>query len=240
MSSLALQIPLPERFKNNQGLPDETKQEYSRILALYSSDTLDAAEWRISLTIANRTGNIYFPKTTKTIESDITRVTVIIMLTSGASIATCQRRVHDFDTIFNFFHSENIELPCLSQDGVNHFIQYLDGSSFDNWKRNQYMQSMQALIETCMSFEVLPRTTTIEAMYRFDGQVEPKRAPDTITVNQLDSLFFDKNVDIPLGYRAIYILLRLHTHRISEVLATPLDCMSYPDDDVFAITIPNS
>lgn len=49
MSSLALQIPLPERFKNNQGLPDETKQEYSRILALYSSDTLDAAEWRISL-----------------------------------------------------------------------------------------------------------------------------------------------------------------------------------------------
>lgn len=180
MSSLALQIPLPERFKNNQGLPDETKQEYSRILALYSSDTLDAAEWRISLTIANRTGKICFHKTTKTIESDITRVTVIIMLTSGASIATCQRRVHDFDTIFNFFHSENIELSCLSQDGVNHFIQYLDGSSFDNWKRNQYMQSMQALIETCMSFEVLPRTTTIEAMYRFDGQVEPKRAPDTI------------------------------------------------------------
>lgn len=102
------------------------------------------------------------------------------------------------------------------------------------------MQSMQALIETCMSFEVLPRTTTIEAMYRFDGQVEPKRAPDTITVNQFDSLFFDKNVDIPLGYRAIYILLRLHAHRISEVLATPLDCISYPDDDVFAITIPNS
>lgn len=51
MSSLALQIPLPERFKNNQGLPDETKQEYSRILALYSSDTLDAAEWRITAAI---------------------------------------------------------------------------------------------------------------------------------------------------------------------------------------------
>ena len=76
--------------------------------------------------------------------------------------------------------------------------------------------------------------------YRFDSQVEPKRAPDTVTVNQLDSLFFDKAVDIPLGYRAIYILLRLHTHRISEVLATPLDCISYPADDVFAITIPNS
>lgn len=102
------------------------------------------------------------------------------------------------------------------------------------------MQSMQALIENCMAFEVIPRTTTIEAMYRFDSQVEPKRAPDTITVNQLDSLFFDKAVDISLGYRAIYILLRLHTHRISEVLATPLDCISYPADDVFAITIPNS
>lgn len=139
MSSLALQIPLPEKFKNNQGLSDETKQEYRKILALYSSDTLDAAEWHISLTIANRTGNICFPKTTKTIESDITKITAIIMLTSGASIATCQRRVHDFDTIFNFFHSENIELPCLTQEGVNNFIQYLDGSSFDNWKRNQYM-----------------------------------------------------------------------------------------------------
>lgn len=68
MSSPALQIPLPEKFENNQGLPDETKQEYGRILALYSSDTLDATEWHISLTIANRTGNICFPKATKTIE----------------------------------------------------------------------------------------------------------------------------------------------------------------------------
>ncbi len=138
MSSPALQIPLPEKFENNQGLPDETKQEYGRILALYSSDTLDATEWHISLTIANRTGNICFPKATKTIESDITRVTAIIMLTSGASIATCQRRVHDFDAIFNFFHSESIELPCLTQDAVNHFIQYLDGSSFDTETKSAY------------------------------------------------------------------------------------------------------
>lgn len=110
MSSLALQIPLPERFKNNQGLPDETKQEYSRILALYSSDTLDAAEWRISLTIANRTGNIYFPKTTKTIESDITRVTVIIMLTSGA----CNHASVD-DTMGYGYYSKHDEAKHLAQ-----------------------------------------------------------------------------------------------------------------------------
>lgn len=82
--------------------------------------------------------------------------------------------------------------------------------------------------------------SNLNATYRFPQQCEPKRAPDTITINQLDSFFFDNKVDIPLDYRAIYLLLRLHTHRFSEVAATPLDCISYPDDNVFAITIPNS
>lgn len=102
------------------------------------------------------------------------------------------------------------------------------------------MQSLQVLTESLTTFDVIHIPSNLDATYRFPQQREPKRAPDTITINQLDSFFFDNKVDIPLAYRAIYLLLRLHTHRFSEVVATPLDCISYPDDNVFAITIPNS
>lgn len=240
MALAALQQLSNERNSDNQGLPEKIRQEYSKILALYSTDDFDTMTWHIDLNVANRNGTIHFTNNQSLIESDITRITIITMLTAGITIATCQRRVRDFDVIFDFFYSENLKLSYVTQDTVDRFIKYLDSSVFDNWKRNQYMQSLQALIESCIAFGVLSRASTIEAKYRFDGKKEPKRAPDSIIINQLDSLFFDKTTDIPLVYRAIYILLRLHTHRISEVLATPLDCISYPADNVFAITIPNS
>lgn len=194
----------------------------------------------IHLNKANRAGNIRFPQAQTLLESDITRIAVIITLTSGTAIATCQRRVHDFNTIFNFFASENLNLHYITQNSIDNFIKYLDSSPYDAWKRNQYMQSLQVLTESLTTFDVIHIPSNLDATYRFPQQREPKRAPDTITINQLDSFFFDNKVDIPLAYRAIYLLLRLHTHRFSEVVATPLDCISYPDDNVFAITIPNS
>lgn len=162
------------------------------------------------------------------------------MLTSGTAIATCQRRVHDFNTIFNFFASENLNLRYITQNSIDNFIKYLDSSPYDAWKRNQYMQSLQVLAESLTTFDVIHIPSNLDATYRFPLQREPKRAPDSIIINQLDSLFFNNSIDIPLDYRSIYVFLRLHTHRFSEVAATPLDCISYPADNVFAITIPNS
>ena len=162
------------------------------------------------------------------------------MLTSGTAIATCQRRVHDFTTIFDFFDSENLDLHYITQNSIDTFIKHLDSSSYDAWKRNQYMQSLQVLAESLTTFDVIHIPSNLDATYRFPLQCEPKRAPDSIIINQLDSLFFNNSIDIPLDYRSIYVLLRLHTHRFSEVAAAPLDCISYPADNVFAITIPNS
>lgn len=239
MTSAALQLP-NNNPRDYEGLPEELRQEYAKILNLYSTDDFYSAIWHIHLNKAKRTGNIRFPQSQTLLESDITRITVIITLTSGTAIATCQRRVHDFNTILNFFASENLNLHYITQNGIDNFIKYLDSSPYDAWKRNQYMQSLQVLTESLTTFDVIHIPSNLNATYRFPQQCEPKRAPDTITINQLDSFFFDNKVDIPLDYRAIYLLLRLHTHRFSEVAATPLDCISYPDDNVFAITIPNS
>lgn len=38
----------------------------------------------------------------------------------------------------------------------------------------------------------------------------------------------------------MYLTLRMRTHRISEVIAMPLDCISYPEENVFTISVPTS
>lgn len=240
MTSAALRLSNNGNPHDYDGLPDRTRNEYAKLLKLYSTDDFHSAIWHIHLNKANRTGNIYFPQSQILLESDITRITVITMLTSGTAIATCQRRVHDFTTIFDFFDSESLDPHYITQNSIDTFIKHLDSSSYDAWKRNQYMQSLQVLAESLTTFDVIHIPSNLDATYRFPLQHEPKRAPDSIIINQLDSLFFNNSIDIPLDYRSIYVLLRLHTHRFSEVAATPLDCISYPADDVFAITIPNS
>lgn len=240
MTSAALLFPISNSLSDYDGPLDKTRQEYTKLLKLYTTDDFYSAIWHIHLNQANRTGNICFSQSQTLLESDITRIAVIIMLISGTAIATCQRRVHDFTTIFNFFDSESLDLHYITQNSIDNFIKYLDASSYDAWKQNQYMQSLQSLIESCVTLGVIRINSNLDATYRFPQQREPKRAPDIIIINQLDSLFFDNSIDIPLDYRSLYVLLRLHTHRFSEVAATPLDCISYPADNVFAITIPNS
>lgn len=240
MPSTALQFPDNGISYDYVGLPDKVQCDYAKLLKLYPTDDFYSLTWRIHLNMANRTGNVLFPQSQSCLESDITRITVINMLTSGTAITTCQRRVHDFTTIFDFFNSENLDLHYITQNSIDNFVTHLDSSSYDAWKRNQYMQSLQSLIESYISLGVIRIDSNLDATYRFPQQSEPKRAPDVIIINQLDSLFFDNNIDIPLDYRSIYVLLRLHTHRFSEIAATPLDCISYPADNVFAITIPNS
>lgn len=240
MTSVALQLPNSDTYNDYDGLSDKVHQDYAKLLNMYSTDNFYSPVWHIHLSMANRTGNICFHQSQSLLESDITRITVITMLTSGTAIATCQRRVHDFNSIFDFLAAQNLNLPYITQSSIDNFVKYLDASSYDFWKRNQYMQSLQVLIEFCIAFDVLRIGSNLDASYRFPQYQEPKRAPDTIIFNQLDALFFNNTTDVPLEYRCIFVLLRLHTHRFSEVAATPLDCISYPDDNVFAITIPNS
>lgn len=135
MTSAALQLP-NNNPRDYEGLPKELWQEYAKLLKLYATDDFYSTVWRIHLNKANRTGNIRFLQSQTLLESDITRITVIIMLTSGTAVATCQRRVHDFNTIFNFFDSENLNLHYITQNSIDNFIKYLDSSPYDTWKRN--------------------------------------------------------------------------------------------------------
>ena len=172
MTSAALQLP-NNNPRDYKGLPEELRQEYAKILNLYSTDDFYSAVWHIHLNKANRTGNIRFPQSRTLLESDITRISVIIMLTSGTAVATCQRRVHDFNIIFNFFDSENLNLHYITQNSIDNFIKYLDSSPYDAWKRNQYMQSLQVLTEFLTIFGVIHIPSNLDATYRFPRQREP-------------------------------------------------------------------
>lgn len=235
MTSAALQLP-NNNPRDYEGLPEELRQEYAKMLNLYSTDDFYSAIWHIHLNKANRAGNIRFPQAQTLLESDITRIAVIITLTSGTAIATCQRRVHDFNTIFNFFASENLNLHYITQNSIDNFIKYLDSSPYDAWKRNQYMQSLQVLTESLTTFDVIHIPSNLDATYRFPQQREPKRAPDTITINQLDSfsltirlIFLSPIVlyTFSCGYIRI-AFLKLLPHRSTASVILMIMCLPLP------------
>ena len=240
MQSSALQLYPLNASENEQSLSNQIIQGYKKNLAIYSSDDFYAEKWDVKLVAARREGTLHFSDYHTQLESDITRITVLTMLSAGMMLNSCQRRIRDYMAIFEFLKANGITLPQITQNTVNAFIRHLDKTAYEPWKRNQYIRSLQTLAEMCCAYDVVRLPSTFDFTFRFSEAREPKRAPDSIVVAQLDRLFFDAAVDIPNSYRAIYILLRLHTHRISEVLATPLDCISYPDYNVFAISIPTS
>lgn len=133
MPSAALQFPDTGTFCDYVRLPDKVQHDYAKLLKLYSIDNFYSLTWHIHLSMANRTGKVLFPQSQTLLESDITRITVINMLISGTAIATCQRRVHDFTTIFNFFNSESLDLHYITQNSIDNFITHLDSSSYDAW-----------------------------------------------------------------------------------------------------------
>lgn len=91
MPSAALQFPDNGTFCDYVRLPDKVHHDYAKLLKLYSIDNFYSLTWHIHLSMANRTGKVLFPQSQTLLESDITRITVINMLTSGTAIATCQR-----------------------------------------------------------------------------------------------------------------------------------------------------
>lgn len=96
-------------------------------------------------------------------------------------------------------------------------------------------------MKTCTKYGILPGNGIIDCSRRWSEQKEPKRAPDNCVIKALDTLFFDiSNIAIPNSYRCLYFLLRLIPNRISEVLSMGIDCLTYPETDVYSISIPTT
>lgn len=240
MSSAALKEIKPIKIPDE--IPYEEKQSCKKLLALYAGDTFDNNSWDVVLASSGKRGTLRFPNSNQypLLEIEILKAAILSMLSAGATLSTCSSRIHDACFVFDYFESKGLSIAQLNQELFYNFYNYLGKIKLENWHRNRYLQTLQALAETGERLGVLNILSIVPVGRRFKNSASPKQAPEVQVVAQADSLFFNLSNDIPLGYRVMYFTLRLRTHRISEVIAMSLDCISYPEENVFAISVPTA
>ena len=122
--------------------------------------------------------------------------------------------------------------------------QYREGSKrlpkqgFTSALANARLTVLARLVQLCEMYELRPANMLIDCSRRFPQQNKYLKAPERDVIWRLDELFFDAENDISLPIRTMYLMLRLICNRISEVLAIEIDCLSYPEENIFCITIP--
>ncbi|MBK5246594.1 MAG: site-specific integrase [Peptostreptococcaceae bacterium] len=223
-------------------LSEDCIKSLQRILSRFSSNKLMDAEWSLSIASSGRRATLRFPMGVKINESIILRALVLENLCYSASTTSSKRMLHDAAVFFTFLEEHNIHIENCRSSLINIYITKLDSiPDLSISQKNSLMRTVAALIATCSKYELLQGIGVIDCSYRWKEQKEPKRSPDSCVTEALDVLFFDiTNIDIPNAYRCLYFLLRLIPNRISEVLTMDIDCLSYPDVDVYAVSIPTS
>lgn len=236
MSSAALQIisqPWP-----SSNISESAKKPYQTLLTLYSQNSFEDDDWHITLTASAKQGWLHYPTQYSLLEIEILKATILTILSEGQTLNFCSSRIHDACLIFDYLASNNISFSHLNQAVIDNFYSYLGDSTYENWHRNRYLQTFQTLAETGETLGALTFPAILNFSRRWNDKREPKHAPETAVVSKVDQIFFNLNSDVPLGYRVMYLTLRLRTHRISEVIAIPIDCISYPQENTFAISVP--
>ena len=237
-----------EQYQPSRKLAEQTTEShvlvektfpYRRILSLYSNDSWENSVWHIQNRISLKQANLHFPNLQPT-EITLLKVSIINFLSRGNSISTCRRMLHDSSVIFNFFHSKGFTFPDIRQFWIQQLIEYLESQPYSIAQKNNCMVAMNHIIDSAISIQLFETPIALDCTYRWKTPVNRKKAPDHIVVEQLDRIFFNLQVDIPLHFRCIYMILRLRSNRISEVLSMSLDCIKYPELGVFSIVIPTT
>lgn len=207
------------------------------ILSQFSENMLMDAKWDIRIASARRQTTISFPLLSREIDAILIRALVLQRLSYAGS--TLGRAVKDAEWILRFFSGHQLHIENCRTSTVDLIVKELTNSvDLSVIQKNSIMVTLGSMVDLCEGFGLIAGTGIVDCSYRWKEKRMPKRAPDACVIEQLDSYFFDAALDIPLQYRTIYMLLRLISNRISEVLFMPIDCISYPDVDTYSISIP--
>ena len=144
----------------------------------------------------------------------------------------------DAEWIFCFFGAHRLHIENCRTSTVGLVIRELEESNLSNMQRNSIMTTLGNMVELCESYGLTSGTGIVDCSHRWKDTWKRKRAQDACVIEQLDSYFFDPGIIIPLQYRTVYMLLRLISNRISEVLFMSINCITYPDVDTYSISIP--
>ena len=156
-----------------------------------------------------------------------------------ATLTSAKRLVSDIQPFLSFLKAKGIFLENSRNSIVTSFISSLEGrSELTSSQKNNMLRAVSTVVRICSEYNLLQGDGVIDCTFRFGEKRQVKRAPDKRKIHALDTVFFDLQQQIPNDYRCIYLLLRLIPNRISEVLSMDINCISYPEPDVYAISIP--
>ena len=206
-------------------------------LAEFSQNMLLDPNWKLHIPSSHRDSSVSFPNAPRDTDSLLLRALVLHRLSYASP--TVSRSVKEASWILDYFSAKQVRIENCRTSTVQMLISSLEeDETLTVMQKNSIMSTLGTLVDLCVAYGLAAGSGIIDCSHRWKEKRLPKRAPDACVVEQLDSYFFDPGIDIPLQYRTIYILLRLISNRISEVLFMPIECITYPDVGIYSIGIP--
>jgi integrase len=187
--------------------------------------------------MANREFKISF-SARKSHDARILRALAIDMLSNAEANIPDTVRVAEF--ILEYFSSKSLRIENCTTGIFDQFYEHLEQQNTSPAQANRKLQVLAELVDLCYLYGLIPPNAKVDCRKRFKQQQTQKRAPESKVIERLDLVFFDLNNDVPLGIRTLYMLLRVICNRVSEPLLMRLDCLAYPEEDVFTISIPTT
>ena len=212
-------------------------QQMQNILRQFSENDLLDRKWILHIPSSHRNSSVSFPDLQRDTDSILVRALVLQRLAYASP--TVSRAVKDAAWILGFFSANHLKIENCRTSTAGLIVSALEADNdFSNMQRNSIMATLGNMVELCSAYGLIAGTGIVDCSHRWKEKRQPKRAPDACAIEQIDSYIFDPQIDIPLQYRTIYMLLRLISNRINEVLFMPIDCITYPDVGIYSIAIP--
>ena len=212
-------------------------QQMQNILRQFSENDLLDSKWILHIPSSHRNSSVSFPDLQRDTDSILVRALVLQRLAYASP--TVSRAVKDAAWILGFFSANHLKIENCRTSTAGLIVSALEADNdFSNMQRNSIMATLGNMVELCSAYGLIAGTGIVDCSHRWKEKRQPKRAPDACAIEQIDSYIFDPQIDISLQYRTIYMLLRLISNRINEVLFMPIDCITYPDIGIYSIAIP--
>lgn len=226
--------------KSRASISEDTVARMKRTLEQISSSDWGASEWIVTVPTTGKTASVHFPDCDQE-DAVLLRLLAIDYLIQYASPNCVRQVVRDGHRFILFLSRYKIHVEDVRSSIVTSYVDYLEHQNIGDAQRNSRIRAAAALYEACVENDLVQsEVKVVDFSYRFLETKVKRRAPDKCVVDALDRLFINLDNDIPLNIRTIYFVLRLIPNRISEVLGMQLDCLSYPNIDLFAVNIPTS
>lgn len=216
---------------------DSDIMQMQKTLAEFSDNALMDNKWELHIPSSHRSSSVSFPDLQRDTDSILVRALVLQRLAYASP--TVSRAVKDAAWILGFFSANHLKIENCRTSTAGLIVSALEADNdFSNMQRNSIMATLGNMVELCSAYGLIAGTGIVDCSHRWKEKRQPKRAPDACVIEQIDSYVFDPQIEMSLQYRTIYMLLRLISNRINEVLFMPIDCITYPDVGIYSIAIP--